>query len=91
MTNDHESFLQRLDAKRSQDLTRWAETLTACDPNDLPARVHEVLDLAYSRGFERACIVQAAADATRTQPPQAPPPTRITCPACGRDIETRLI
>jgi len=89
MTNDHESFLQRLDAKRAQDIVRWAEILTACDLEDLPARAHEVLDLAYSRGFERACIVQAAADATRT--PQAPPPTRITCPACGRDIETRLI
>jgi len=90
MTNDHESFLQCLDAKRSQDITRWAAALIACDPDDLSAKAHEVLDLAYSRGFERACIVQAAADATRT--PQAPPPPpRITCPACGRDIETRLI
>jgi len=89
MTNDHESFLKRLDAKRSQDLTRWAEALIECDPEDLPELAHEILDLAYSRGFERACIVQAAADATRAPSPQTP--LRCQCPACGRDIEIRSI
>jgi len=89
MTNDHESFLKRLDAKRSQDINRWAEALTECDPEDLPEQAHEILDLAYSRGFERACIVQAAADATRPRSPQTP--LRCQCPACGRDIEIRPI
>jgi len=89
MTNDHEAFLKRLDTKRSQDIARWAETLIECDPEDLPERANEILDLAYSRGFERACIVQAAADATRSPSPQKP--LRCQCPACGRDIEIRPI
>lgn len=89
MTTDHESFLIRLDAKRSQDITRWAEALIECDPEDLPERVNEILNLAYSRSFERACIVQAADDATRRRSQQKP--LRCQCPACGRDIEIRSI
>ena len=88
MSERIEQILKQHELKRAAEIVRWTDTIMDADPEDLLETAMRVLDLAYSRGYERATIERDALDSEREKTPQS---TRLTCPACSRDIEIRAI
>ncbi len=60
MTNKNETLLKSLNAKRDANIVRWVKKIVDAPQENLMDQAFDTLNMAYSRGYEQACIEHRA-------------------------------